>query len=174
MTATINDLSAYPPAALYALFKDVYTSTDLMSETLEDKYPDLRAFEQDMAVLQSLPGAVALAAEIDQRPVAYLIIRPRRQAKLRHTADLNVGVAASARGQGVGGSILQAGLERALAAPKLEIVYLMVRSDNAPAIHLYRKLGFETLAVLDRDIKSGGSYFDGILMRRFVNDEETQ
>jgi ribosomal protein S18 acetylase RimI-like enzyme len=44
----------------------------------------------------------------------------------------------------------------------------MVRSDNDPAIRLYRNAGFEQLAVLDRDTKIGDSYRDGILMRKFV------
>jgi ribosomal protein S18 acetylase RimI-like enzyme len=106
--------------------------------------------------------------EVAGRPVAYLIIRPRRQSRLRHTADINMGVARSARGQGLGSLVLQAGLERASASSELEILYLMVRSDNMPAIRLYKKMGFEELTVLSRDTKVGDAYFDGLLMRKFV------
>ena len=169
MIPTIKEFNAYSPAKLYALFKDVYSSSAGMSETLEEKYPSLRAFEEDMVALQSLPGTIVLAAEIGQKPVTYLTIRPRRQSRLRHTADLNMGVAHAARGQGLGAAVLEAGLERAAASPELEIIYLMVRSDNAPAIRLYKRMGFETLTILSRDTKIGASHFDGMLMRRFVD-----
>jgi len=168
-TTVIKEFSSCSPAGHYALFKDVYSSSDGMSENLEDKYPDLVSRERDMTVLLNLPDAIALAAEIDNKLVAYLTIRPRPQSRLRHTADLNMGVAREFRGHGLGRGILQAGLDRARAAPGLEIVYLMVRADNTPAIHLYQQAGFDTLTVLHRDTKVCGSYFDGILMRKFVD-----
>jgi len=161
----------FQPADLYGLFSDVYSSSQGMSETLEDKFPDLASFRKDLAVLYGLPGAVALVVEIAQKPVAYVIIRPRKQSRLRHTADLSMGVAHAVRGQGLGGAALRAGLERAFAAPELEIVYLMVRSDNTPAIRLYERAGFETLALLNRDTKIGDSYSDGLLMRTFVDGQ---
>lgn len=40
--------------------------------------------------------------------------------------------------------------------------------DNAPAIRLYRRAGFETLAVLKRDTRIADRHYDGLLMRRFV------
>ena len=165
MNAMIREFSHYPPADLYALFRDVYSSSDAMSETLEEKYPDMRAVEEDLAALRRLPGAIALIAEVAGAPAGFLTIRPRRPARLRHAADLNFGVAPAARGQGLGRRLLEAGLERARATPGLEIISLMVRADNAPAIHLYQTAGFETLAVLKRDTKIGPTYHDGLLMR---------
>ena len=140
-----------------------------MSETLEDKYPSLNSFEKDNLVLQSQPGAVALVAELANKPVAYLTIRPRRQSRLSHTADLNMGVADAARNLGIGKLILKAGIEQALLMSELEIVYLMARSDNTPAISLYERFGFETMTTLNRDTKIGSTYFDGLLMRKFVD-----
>jgi len=169
MAPEIKNFSSCSSAEVYTLFADVYSSSDGMSETLEEKYPDFASFERDFVALQSLPGAIALIAEIAHKPVAYAVIRPRPQSRLRHTADLNMGVARESRGQGIGRLILQAGIDRARATPGLEIVYLMVRSDNAPAICLYEKVGFDTLSVLDQDIKIKDSYFDGILMRIFVD-----
>jgi len=72
------------------------------------------------------------------------------------------------QGRRLGSLMLQAALDRAAAERIIEIVYLMVRSDNDAAIRLYRNAGFEQLAVLDRDTKLGDSYRDGILMRKFV------
>jgi RimJ/RimL family protein N-acetyltransferase len=168
MKPVIKDFNCFAAADLYALYRDVYASSEEMSETLEDKYPGLDDFTEDVAALARLPGAIALAVEIAGRPVSYLTIRPRRQARLRHTADLNMGVAQAVRGQGLGSMILQAALERASASSELEILYLMVRADNEPAILLYKKMGFEEVAILSRDTKIGDAYFDGLLMRKFV------
>lgn len=168
MAIAIKEFSAFSPTDLYVLFQDVYSTADGMSEILEDKYPTLAAFEEGIAALQSLPGAVALAAESNGQPVAFLTISPRRQAKLRHTADLAMGVAESARCSGTGGALLQKWLDLTVASRTIEIVYLMVRSDNIPAIRLYSKHGFELLATLHRDTRIGDTYFDGMLMRRFM------
>jgi len=167
---TLNDFRSYSAVALYGLFQEIYSSSDGMSELLEDKYPDARCLEEDVDALYRLPGAVALVAEADRKPAGYLIIRPRAQARLRHTAELSMGVAPAARGRRLGSLLLQAALDRLAAERAIEIVYLMVRSDNEAAIRLYLKAGFEQLAVLDRDTKIGDRYRDGVLMRKFVRN----
>ncbi|GHU30878.1 hypothetical protein AGMMS50256_18500 [Betaproteobacteria bacterium] len=162
----VKDFCFFFEDDLYALFVDVYSSSDAMSEVLADKYPDPQSLGRNLATIKNLPGAVTLAVEIDRKPVAYVIVQPRDQARLRHTADLSMGVARSMRGHGLGQIVLRAALDRIRAASVIEIVYLMVRSDNVPAIRLYEKTGFETVAVLDRDTKIGDAYFDGILMKK--------
>jgi ribosomal protein S18 acetylase RimI-like enzyme len=165
---TVKDFRCFSANDLYALFADVYGSSDAMSEILEDKYPDAPSLARDATALAGIPGAVALATEVDHRPAAYVIVRPREAARLRHTADLAMGVARDARGHGLGRLVLRAALDRIRAASVVEIVYLMVRADNGPAIRLYEKAGFTALAVLERDTRIGDAYFDGILMRRFM------
>jgi ribosomal protein S18 acetylase RimI-like enzyme len=165
---SIGDFGAYSSPALYRLFHDVYSSSETMSETFEERFPSLAAFEQELAE-QRNSCAIALAAGIDGEPLAYATITPRQQSRLRHTADLNMGVASSARRRGLGELILSAALEQAVAAPSIEIVYLMVRADNESAIHLYEKTGFESLARLSGDTKIADRYFDGLLMRRLVS-----
>jgi RimJ/RimL family protein N-acetyltransferase len=162
----IVDFAGIVPADLYRLYADVYASTDGMSETLAEKYPSPADLAADVAALRRLPGAVAVAAAVTQDPVAYAVVRPRRASRLRHTADLSIGVASRVRGQGLGTCVLDAALARAAAEAVLEIVYLMVRADNAPAIRLYARAGFETLAVLERDTRIADRYFDGVLMRK--------
>lgn len=164
---TIEAFDRCAPLGLYALFKDVYSS-GAMSETLDEKYPDFPAFEREVAGLGAGQETIALAAVLAERPVAFVLVRPRRQARLRHTAELSMGVAQDLRGSGFGRLILEAGLERVRASGRIEIVYLTVRADNGAALRLYAAAGFEALAVLARDTKLGDAYTDGILMRRFV------
>ena len=94
-----------------------------------------------------------------------VLIEPRRAGKLRHTADLHMGVRADARGQGAGSALLAATLHQLNTQSAIEIIYLMVRADNEPAQRLYRRHGFQLLATLPRDTKANGRYYDGLLMR---------
>jgi ribosomal protein S18 acetylase RimI-like enzyme len=166
MDGCISDFSACRPEALWALFQRVYASAEGMAETLAEKYPDRAAFEAKLAAQLAAGGvAMAFVDAQDKLPMAYAMIVPRGPARLRHTADLSMGVAPAARGKGLGRQVLQAALERARRLSGIEIVYLMVRSDNAAAIALYEQAGFVRTALLEDDTRVGMAYFDGVLMR---------
>lgn len=139
-----------------------------MSETLDEKFPTLDSFERYINDLSSRPGAMALAAVIGEDILGYLTIMPRRQAKLHHTSELNMGVHSSARGRGIGKLLLKEALRRARESGILEIIYLMVRDDNTFAIRLYENMGFDRVAILKNDTKTPDGYYDGYLMRKFV------
>jgi ribosomal protein S18 acetylase RimI-like enzyme len=167
------DLIAIDPSypridALFGLVRDVYTSTEQMSETLAERFPAPAALEAEIGAVTRRPGALFLVAEADFRPQGYLVLRPRPQARLAHTADLQMGVHSAARGQGIGHRLLAAALARSAASGIVEIVYLMVRADNRSALALYESAGFDRVATLDRDTRVDGRYFDGVLMRRWV------
>jgi ribosomal protein S18 acetylase RimI-like enzyme len=158
-----------PLDAIFELLRDVYTTSDQMSEALADRCPDAGALAAEIDALhRSSPGALFLVAEAHARPCGYLIVRPRAPARLRHTADLQMGVHSMARGRGVGRRLLDSALERLACVGVVEIVYLMVRADNRPALDLYAAAGFERLATLQRDTLIDGRYHDGVLLRRFV------
>lgn len=67
-------------ADLYKLINNVYTTSEGMSEALEDKYPTFEFFERDVAELSSRPGAIVLIVIRNKESLAYLIIKPRQQA----------------------------------------------------------------------------------------------
>jgi ribosomal protein S18 acetylase RimI-like enzyme len=167
MIPSIRYLDEFRTEDVFALFTDVYAS-GLMSADLGDQYACLDDFREKMQEVTARPGAIALAAEVDGKPAGYVTVIPRTAARLRHTADLNMGIASEHRGKGLGKALLDEALRRAAGGGVLEIVYLMVRADNLPAVRLYESAGFERLAVLERDIKAGADYFDGVLMRRFI------
>lgn len=153
---------------LYAMIRDVYNSSDCMSDSLEEKFPSHESFEEYASVLSVRPGAIALAAELGGELCGYITIVPRYQAKLRHTSELNMGVSYTSRGKGVGKLLLREALRLAEESGVLEIIYLMVRADNIPAIRLYEEMGFDHLAILKNDTKTQELYYDGFLMRKFI------
>lgn len=155
--------------AAYDLVREIYASTDMMCQPFEEKYPDFASFEAEVSDYIATAGASFLVAEDQDGLVGYVTVRPVPAAKLAHTAYLNMGVGKNARGKSVGRSLLAAALERIEFDGLIEILYLNVRADNLPAVKLYESTGFETIAVLTRDTKIDGKYYDGLLMRRFIS-----
>lgn len=87
-------------------------------------------------------GAPQFVALDEERVVGWCDITPKTHETLRHSGVLGMGVAASHRGIGVGAALLDAALEAARVRG-LTRIELVVRTDNAPAIALYRRFGFE-------------------------------
>ena len=157
-----------PVSDIYRLIRSVYESSDTFCASFEEIYPSEQELKSFLDALESKRGSLFLVAEDQGQLLGYLFVEPRSQSKLRHTADLNMGVSPNAQGKGIGYGLLEAALEQASKDGVVEILYLMVRADNEPAIRLYKKHGFEKLLVLDQDTKIGMNYFDGLLMRKFI------
>lgn len=160
--------------ASFDLVKSVYDSTDAFAADFEQAYPSLAALSGRLDEIRTRPGGLYLVARDETQLLGYLFVVPRRASKLRHTADLQMGVRPFARGKGVGRTLLGAARARLRDEGLIEIVYLMVRADNHAALRLYATHGFEELARLPRDTKIGARYHDGILMSLWVSDPARQ
>jgi ribosomal-protein-alanine N-acetyltransferase len=80
-----------------------------------------------------------------------------------HEADVQtIGVAPSAQGRGIGARLLAALVGEAAARGATELL-LEVRADNPAAIALYRRFGFEQIAVRRRYYQPGD--VDALVMR---------
>jgi RimJ/RimL family protein N-acetyltransferase len=77
-----------------------------------------------------------------------------------HAIGLGLNVANSARGKGIGRSLLSHALQWATLSPQVERVELEVFANNAPAIHLYESFGFLREGVKRRAVKKRERYID--------------
>lgn len=77
---------------------------------------------------------------------------------------MTIGVSPTARGQGIGLRLMQALIDQAITAGALEM-FLEVQTDNAPALHLYKKFGFEPLAVRKRYYGTKDAYTMRLALR---------
>lgn len=117
-------------------------------------------------VLDSLKaGAVHRVAVTDDSVVGWCDLRPKTAPTLRHTAVLGMGIVAACRGLGIGSRLLASALELA-DARGIRRSELLVRSDNAPAIALYRKFGFAEEGTCRNYMCIDGVDFDALLMAR--------
>ena len=115
-------------------------------------------------------GMTQFVAVDDGRVVGWCDVNPKTHEALRHSGVLGMGVAASHRGQGVGSALLRATLEAA-AARGIKRVELVVRADNAAAIRLYEKYGFELEGRLRDYMIVDGRAYDALQMARLAGQE---
>jgi RimJ/RimL family protein N-acetyltransferase len=110
-------------------------------------------------------GAPQFVALVDGLVVGWCDIKPHKHPTLRHGGVLGMGIVREHRGRGIGGELL----EETLAAARtwgMSRVELIVRADNAAAIALYRKFGFELEGTLRRYMKVGADFQDALMMAR--------
>lgn len=91
--------------------------------------------------------------------------RPSR-ARRSHSAGIGLGVHYDHVGQGVGTALLTALVDAADRWYAIRRLELEVFADNAPAIGLYRKFGFEVEGTLRGYAFADGRYADALAMAR--------
>jgi RimJ/RimL family protein N-acetyltransferase len=118
-------------------------------------------------VLDSLKaGAIHVVAVAGyDEVVGWCDLRPKAAPTLRHSAVLGMGLVASYRGMGLGAQMLAATLERAPAAG-LSRAELIVRTDNAAAIALYRRFQFTEEGTLQDYMRVDGVSYSALMMAR--------
>jgi len=159
--ATVDDAAGYArimgdPAVYPGLAQLPFTNADTwrtrLAESTAPGKPDL-----------------LLVAERDGRLVGNCGLHPMwgpTQVRRRHVANLGIAVAADARRQGVGSALMQAMCDYADRWLGLLRLELTVYVDNAAAIALYRKCGFETEGLLRGYAMRDGRLVDALTMAR--------
>jgi RimJ/RimL family protein N-acetyltransferase len=111
------------------------------------------------------PHFVALDGD---RVVGWCDVVPGDRPSTLHCGHLGMGLLPDWRGHGVGRRLIERTLEACRAFP-LARVELEVRTDNAGAIALYRRVGFEEEGRRRRALRVDGVYYDTITMARLLD-----
>ncbi|MBL9175671.1 MAG: GNAT family N-acetyltransferase [Verrucomicrobiales bacterium] len=144
----------------------VFEGPQVIRGTLQLPYPSVEAWQQRLG-RETDASLVSLVACDGEDVVGTLGLHlnpgmPRRQ----HVAELGMAVRDDWQGRGVGTALLKAALELADGWMQLRRLQLTVFVDNAPAVRLYRKFGFEVEGTLRELAYRDGRYVDGFLMAR--------
>jgi ribosomal protein S18 acetylase RimI-like enzyme len=116
--------------------------------------------------------AAVWLAEDGARAVGWCEASRLAAERLEHVALLTVAVARGSRGRGVGRALL--GEAEAWARRwGLRKLSLHVRSGNAAAIGLYRRLGFELEGVERGQVRHGDAFEDNLIMAKHLVPPET-
>jgi RimJ/RimL family protein N-acetyltransferase len=119
----------------------------------------IQAFVKDSVA----SDAVQFFALDGERVVGWADIFPSWAHAVSHCGSLGMGVLAPYRGRGIGTKLLQACVEKAW-VKGITRIELEARADNAAAIALYEKLGFQHEALKRNAMRFNGQYFDAVQM----------
>ncbi len=111
-------------------------------------------------------------ARRDGKLVGMLCLVRDNGEKVRHTASVySVYVSEEAQGLGIGKALFQRVKDeaRALGLRKLR---LRVGAENAPARHLYEKMGFKQTGTAKDELFVDGEYVDAVEMELMLTDEQ--
>jgi putative acetyltransferase len=122
--------------------------------------------EQYRKWLESPPETMTgIVAELDGRIVGCADVT-RDKGRRSHVGVVGISVHDDFHGRGIGSAMMAALIEVADDWLDLKRLELKVHVDNAPAIRLYRKFGFEVEGTLRANSFRGGAYVDSHIMAR--------
>ena len=111
------------------------------------------------------PANLALVAVVDDQIVGDGGLH-RRSGRQLHAAEIGLGVHDAWTGKGIGTALLTALVDVADRWLGIWRLQLTVYVDNAPAIHLYRRFGFELEGTCRAFALRDGQYVDAHAMAR--------
>ena len=165
---TVRSLCADDAEALNAFRLATYRETHFMARYPEDG-ASLEAMQKGLAgseasALNCEVGAFAGEKLVGKFGVAQL----RPHIKFRHRAVMGISVRKEYWGCGLGSYLMQLAIDQTR-SNGFEQLELGVYSDNARAIHLYEKVGFERYGIQPRAFKlKDGTYRDEIIMVKML------
>ncbi len=125
-----------------------------------------QTLEETRRFIESRPsGHVAIVALLGEKLVGAAGFE-RYQGRRNHVAYLGMGVHDDHVGQGIGTALLRALIDTADNWLGIRRMELTVYADNAPAIALYRRHGFEAEGTLRSFAFRDGQFVDALTMAR--------
>ena len=142
----------------------VYCSPNAMAGTLELPFSSEQDWREKLSGRED--DNVTLVACVDGEVVGHLALMVYANPGTRHSGHFGIAVRDDWLGKGVGTRLMEACVDLAdnwLALTRLD---LRVYVDNAPAIALYGKFGFEREGTHRRFAFRNGEYVDAHVMAR--------
>jgi len=149
---------------------EIQSARDVIYGTLQVPYKSRDAIRERT---ENQPSNMhGLVAVVDGQVVGLLGLQVGT-GRRAHAASLGMMVHADFQGRGVGSALMAAAIDLAENWLAISRIELEVYPDNAPALALYEKFGFEREGVLREFAFRDGRYVDSILMARLRPEDET-
>ncbi|HEH9413755.1 GNAT family N-acetyltransferase [Aeromonas salmonicida] len=142
--------------------RDLYALPNAQAGTLHLPTPPLSQWQRRL----ESSDVVALVAEVDGLLVGQISLHMEPNPRRKHVAGIGMGVRDDWAGKGVGSALMAAALDLADNWLNLRRIELTVYRDNAAALALYRKFGFEQEGLARGYAFRQGEYVDALYMAR--------
>lgn len=109
-------------------------------------------------------NSLFLIAEIDGIVIGNLTFMAGGRPRIAHVGEVAISILKNYWNNGLGTYLMDFFIHWCRQSRTIKKINLRVRTDNFPAIHLYKKLGFVDEGLLARDFLVNGIFYDSILM----------
>lgn len=143
--------------------KDINAMADIWNEVVEagQAFPQEEKLTAETAEKFFSGQNFTAAAEENGEIVAMYILHPNNVGRCGHICNASYAVRSDMRGKHAGEQLVTHCLHKAKELGFLVLQFNAVVADNAPALALYKKLGFVQLGVIPGGFrKKDGSYAD--------------
>jgi len=144
---------------------EIYSQPALYRDTLQLPHPTLKKWQTRCTDLPT--GHYSLVACLEDQVIGQLSLMVESSPRRSHVATFGMGVKDNVQGQGVASALMQEMVNLCDNWLRIERIELTVYTDNAPALALYRKFGFEVEGTGKRFAFRDGHYVDAYFMARF-------
>ena len=156
----IREARAEDASAVLAYIEVVSGETDFLTFGPGEFELDEAAEADHFRNSAASPTQLYLLAFIDADLVGSLHFAAVDRARVRHAGELGMSVLEQYWGQGIGSHLVDALIAWARAGGIITKIDLQVRPDNARAIALYDRKGFEIEGTLRKQMRVDGSDYD--------------
>ncbi|MEA3396189.1 MAG: GNAT family N-acetyltransferase [Chloroflexota bacterium] len=149
----------------YEAMQQIFATPKTVWGTLQLPFPSAEQWRKRLA--EPREDVFSLVACVDNEVVGQLSLRtfPNRPRR-RHVGQIGIAVRDDWQSKGVGTALMQAAVDLADKWLNLTRLELEVYTDNASAIRLYEKFGFNIEGTLARFAFRDGQYVDSYMMAR--------
>ncbi|MDH6364143.1 RimJ/RimL family protein N-acetyltransferase [Enterococcus sp. PF1-24] len=152
--------------AFYQLKAQLDLETTYMLFSPHERQFDLEQLTAEIENIQA-NGLLLAAKTEDGRLVGYIQAEVLPLAKVKHTAEIVVGILADFRGQGIGYQLF-GNLEIWAKEQGIHRLALTVMTINKAAFNLYKKVGFEVEGIKRQGILLGEEFIDEYYMAKIL------
>ncbi len=131
-----------------------------------------RSVEQEEDFIENTlikKNALFIIAEINGKVIGNLNFSGGTRQRTAHVGEFGVSILEKYWGNGIGEKLLEYLIDWSKNSGIIRKINLKVRTDNAPGIHLYKKLGFLEEGIVKRDFLINGEFYDSFLMGLLID-----
>lgn len=161
---TLDPFAGKDEENLYEIFREVVDSGS--------QFPyECNSFEEFHRQFFTPQGQVYVCHSLDGEVVGGFYLKANFSGRSNHIANAAYMMRSTYRGKGVGSLLVKASLHLAKDLGLQAMQFNMVLSQNALAVKLYEKLGFNIVGIIPQAVRNpDGSYQDGYVMHRKLDD----